>query len=220
MIHLLLGISGFWIRNEQSDLLAFTSMFPTKSLPEVHTNSCWGAGWKDLWEDSLDVIISMDHFRILTWVLWIFPCKHCLNGSTMNVLHVLWKVHLPAHLGSGLSGNSENFSEQLSDWRWLKQSINLSFCNRSHFNLQITLYSNVVLNLYCHVFYFYWSIAKPNSLNSLRTFSHRRTGNGPFSWMYGHFFSGSALALSLWKVHLLFSFTEESFPWILNTRGQ
>lgn len=180
------------------------------SKADADMKKCWRMCFK----------ISMDHFRILTWVLWIFPCKHCLNGSTMNVLHVLWKVHLPAHLGSGLSGNSENFSEQLSDWRWLKQSINLSFCNRSHFNLQITLYSNVVLNLYCHVFYFYWSIAKPNSLNSLRTFSHRRTGNGPFSWMYGHFFSGSALALSLWKVHLLFSFTEESFPWILNTRGQ
>lgn len=163
MINLLLGISGFWIRNEQSyqqnltrgahELLLGSRM---QRPVREQTGCCTSHG-----------SLQDSQFEFSGF----FPSNHHLKGSAMNVEHGLWKVHLAVDLGSRLSGSSENFSEQLMwHWRGFKKIINLSFCNKSHPNLFMPFFSNVVLNLHCQVFYFYWSIAKPNIWISLRHF--------------------------------------------------
>lgn len=114
-------VGDFRILNKKwakSSLLDFISIFPAKSLPVVLVSSCTSTGWKHLWEN-WKLYFAWITLGLLTWVFWILPSNYPLNGSKMNIMHGLRKVHLPADLGTELSGRWV--------WRELKKSSNMSY---------------------------------------------------------------------------------------------
>lgn len=82
MIHLSLG--HFRVLNrEWAELFAGFHQRVGKPLPEVHVSSCLGAGWKDLWENWLDVVLSMSHFRTLSLSSLDFSLQPAPKGQWM-----------------------------------------------------------------------------------------------------------------------------------------